>query len=117
MKQHRFLVPLLFVLVGCESPAVDRSDDAASCLSETLADYEGKTYAEMHKALDQQDSRKYRKHGHAYEALITVSLDAENPPDRIQVDFDVFDDDDPPTMSPIKETIYLQPGESLHTKQ
>jgi hypothetical protein len=116
MKHHRIFVPLVIALAGCDPPppAVDWLDGAHSCLSETIAAYDGKTYAEMHKAIGQQDSRKCRQPGHAYEVLITVSPDAENPPDRIQIDFDAFDDDDPPANNPVNRTVYLQPGEILH---
>jgi hypothetical protein len=119
MKHRRLSAFIVLALAGCtpQPPAVDWSEGAASCLSETIAAYEGKTYAEMRKTIGQQDVLKYRKHGHAYEVLVTVSPDVEHPPDGIQIDFDVFDNDDAPTKSPTNRTIYLQTGQTLHAQQ
>jgi hypothetical protein len=94
---------------------VDRYADAKACLAQVMAAYEGKKYAELHQKIDgRQDSRRIRMHGHRYEVIVTVSPDVEHRPDGIQVDFDVFDGDEPPTMSPEKRTLFLRAGGVLH---
>jgi hypothetical protein len=111
---------VVFALCGCvpdgaESSDVDRYRDATSCLSETIGTYEGRTHLELEKQIDgAQAERNCRKQGHAYDVLVTVSHDVEHPPHGIQVDFDAFDGDNPPTMSPVNRTVYLQPGQTFH---
>lgn len=118
-KRIRTYAVVVLALVGCgprsaPSLQVDRYQDATTCLSETISAYEGKTYAEMEKQVDgKQASRTFKMRGHAYEVLVTVSRDAENPPDRIQIDFDAFDGDEPPTMTPVNKKFYLRPGQAF----
>ncbi len=108
------VLALLVLALGARAAQedIDRPADAARCLAETMASYDGRTYAQMKKAIGSQESLTCRKHGHAYQILITVSLDAENPPERIQIDFDAVDGDDMPTMVPVTRTVFLLPGET-----
>jgi hypothetical protein len=124
MNSTRFIVaPIaILLLAACHSnngnagsggTSADRDADAHACLAEIEKDYDGKTYEELFKKRDFQDTRRMRKHEHSYDVSAAVSLDMEHKPDGLQVDFDVVDGDEPPSMTPLTKTLYLRKGEVL----
>ncbi len=115
---HAFLFAAAVLVTACNPASGEAGSDrdavARGCLAEVMASYDGKTYDALRQKIGgRQDSRVFRKHGHKYEVLVSVTYDVEHKPDGIQVDFDVFDGDDPPTMTPLHNWISLKRGQAL----